>query len=353
MSIWSDYLARSGATIEPGTFTVHFGNPQADAETLARGAVVVPLRHLDIILATGDEAAVFLNNLLSSDVVKLPVDAAQWTSFNTAQGRMLANFLLWRDDNDNGNGYSLALAADLAPALLKKLSFYILRTKVKLALPTPERVLIGLAGATASDTLTRAALPVPAAGMRQAHSDGRRVIRIAADPDLFIIELAATDAPTVFDALCLAGATESSTASWQLATIRAGLPLITAATQEAFVAQMLNFELIGGVSFTKGCYPGQEIVARTQHLGKIKRRLYRLALSTPPAAEVPPGTALYAPEFGGQATGAIVNFAPLPEGGEALAVIQTSCANAGGEIYIGTPDGPRAQVLGLPYEVPQ
>jgi folate-binding protein YgfZ len=348
MSIWPDYLARSGATFEPGTFSVHFGNPQADAETLARGAVVVPLRHLDLIHATGDEAAGFLHNLLSNDVVKLPVDAAQWTSFNTSQGRMLANFLLWRTDN----GYSLALAADIAPALLKKLSFYILRTKVKLAVPTPERVLIGLAGTTASDALTRAALPVPAANMRQASSDGRRVIRIAADPDLFIIELAATDAPTVFDALCLAGATEGSTASWQLANIRAGLPLITAATQEAFVAQMLNFEIIGGVSFTKGCYPGQEIVARTQHLGKIKRRLYRLALSSPPAAGVPSGTPLYAPEFSEQAAGAIVNFAPLAEGGEALAVIQTRCANAGGEIYLGTPDGPLAQVLELPYDVP-
>jgi folate-binding protein YgfZ len=346
MNTWPDYLARSGATLEPGTFTLHFGNPLADAETLARGAIAVPLRHLDLIHATGDEAASFLQNLLSNEVARLPANAVQWTSFNTAQGRMLANFLLWRDDN----GYSLALAADLAPALLKKLSFYILRTKVKLAIPTPERVLIGLAGPTAVSTLTDAALPLPEADMRQASADGRRVIRLAAD--LFLIELAAVDAPDVFDALCLAGATEGSTASWQLASIRAGLPLITADTQEAFVAQMLNFEIIGGVSFKKGCYPGQEIVARTQHLGKIKRRLYRLALTTLPATEVPPGTAIYAPEFGEQAAGAIVNFAPLPEGGEALAVIQISCANAEGEICIGTPDGPRARVLDLPYEVP-
>ncbi|MDR3214546.1 MAG: folate-binding protein [Azoarcus sp.] len=346
MNTWTDYLALCGARFDPDNFAVDFGTPHADADALASGVVVVPLVHLGLIHATGAEAAVFLHNMLSNDVARLPADVAQWTSFNTAQGRMLANFLLWRD----GDGYSLAPAADLAPTLLKKLSLYIMRNKVRLAPPPPERVLLGLAGPAADDCLAQADLPVPEDSMRQNIEDGHRTIRLG--DGLFIIELAAVEAASVFDTLLKAGATESGTASWNLAAIRAGLPLVTAATQEAFVAQMLNFEIIGGVSFTKGCYPGQEIVARTQHIGKSKRRTYRLGLPNPPV-DVGVGTALYSPESGEQPAGTIVTFAPLPWGGEALAVLRTNCVEEGGEIHVGSPEGPRADVLELPYEIPQ
>ncbi|MDR2093738.1 MAG: folate-binding protein [Azoarcus sp.] len=345
MSTWTDYLARSGARFDTDSFGVNFGVLHADAEALANGAVAVPLVHLGLVHATGNEVAGFLHNMFSSDVAGFGADAVQWTSFNTAQGRMLANFLLWRD----GDGYSLAPAADLAPALLNKLSLYILRSHVRLVRPPPEQVLIGLAGPTAGDCLARAGLPVPGSDMRQLVSGVRRVIRLS--DALFIVDLAADEAAPVFDALLSAGAAKSGTASWYLAIIRAGLPLVTAATKEAFVAQMLNFELIGGISFTKGCYPGQEIVARTQHLGKSKRRTYRLGLSAP-SADVGVGAALYAPEFGEQVVGTIVNFAPLPRGGEALAVLQSGCVAMGGKIHVGAADGPFAEVLDLPYKVP-
>ena len=318
---------------------MNFGAPDADIDALTHNAVAVPLLPLGLIRATGEEAGTFLHRLLSSDVAGLAGDAVQWTSFNTAQGRMLANFLLWRDGSD----LCLAASSDLLPALLKKLSLYILRTKVTLSLP--ERALIGLAGPQAGEHLLHAALPVPEADMRQAVSNSRRTIRL--DEHLFILDLSAAEAPDVFDSLCQAGIT----ASWQLAAIRAGLPLVTAATQEAFVAQMLNFEIIGGVSFTKGCYPGQEIIARTQHLGKPKRRMFRIGLLAPaPVAGI--GTALYG-SASAEAVGTIVNFAPLPEGGEALAVIRTETVRAKDEIRVGSPDGPCAQVLGLPYEVPE
>jgi folate-binding protein YgfZ len=322
-----------------------FGVPHANVDALASGAVLVPLVHLGLVHASGDEVAGFLHNMFSNDVAGLAADAVQWTSFNTAQGRMLANFLLWRD----GDGYSLAPAADLAPAFLKRLSLYILRSKVKFVRPPPEQVLIGLAGPAASDCLARAGLAVPESDMRQAVSGSWRTIRLSGE--LFIVDLASTEAAPVFDALLSAGAVESGSASWHLAVIRAGLPLVTAATQEVFVAQMLNFELIDGVSFSKGCYPGQEIVVRTQYLGKSKRRTYRLGFPVPPAgASV--GAALHAPEFGEQPVGVIVNFASLPWGGEALAVLPSACVAAGGKIHVGAPDGPCAEVLDLPYEVP-
>ncbi|MDR1662118.1 MAG: folate-binding protein [Azoarcus sp.] len=345
MSTWTDYLARSGARFDTGSFSMDFGTPHADADALASGVAAVPLVHLGLLHATGDEAGGFLHNMFSNDVAGLAVDAVQWTSFNTARGRMLANFLLWHNDD----GYSLAPSADLAPALLNKLSLYILRSKVRLTRPPPERALIGLAGPAAGDCLRRVGLPAPESDMRQTVSGCWRTIRLGSG--LFIVDLAAAEATPVFGALLSAGATEGGTASWQLAFIRAGLPLVTAATQEAFVAQMLNFELIGGVSFSKGCYPGQEIVARTQYLGKSKRRTYRLGFPAPPVG-IAPGTALYAPELGEQAAGVIVNFAPLPWGGEALAVLQSGCVAAGGKIRAGAPDGPCVEVLDLPYETP-
>ena len=343
---WTNILAHAGAHSDSSPSSLP-GTPYADDNALACNAVAVPLLHLGLIRATGDEAGAFLHRLLSNDVTGLAEDAVQWTSFNTAQGRMLANFLLWRD----GDGLCLATSADLAPALLKKLSLYILRAKVKLSFS--ERALIGLAGPMAGEHLSRAVLPVPEADMRQRVCDGRRTIRI--DEGLFILDVPVLDAPAAFDALLQSGITPSVAASWQLAMVRAGLPLVTTATQEAFVAQMLNFEIIKGVSFTKGCYPGQEIVARMQHLGKPKRRMYRIGLLSP-AEDIPVGTALYGstPESGDeQATGIIVNFAPLPEGGEALAVIRIESTRAGDTFHVGAPDGPCAQVLELPYEVPE
>ena len=171
---WTNILARAGAHSGSSPSPLP-GTPYADDDALACNAIAVPLLHLGLIRATGEEAAAFLHRLLSNDVTGLAEDAVQWTSFNTAQGRMLANFLLWRD----GDGLCLATSADLAPALLKKLSLYILRAKVKLSFS--ERALIGLAGPMAGERLSRAALPVPEADMRQRVCDGQRTIRMIPD----------------------------------------------------------------------------------------------------------------------------------------------------------------------------
>lgn len=345
MNGWIDYLTRTGACFNSGSqlLSVNFGTPHADDNALANHAVAVPLVHLGLIRATGEEASAFLHKLLSNDLAGLVADTAQWTSLNTAQGRMLANFLLWRD----GEALSLAASAELVPGLLKKLSFYILRAKVKLSLPEQERALIGLAGAAAGERLSRAALAMPEADMRLAVRNGWRMIRL--NENLFILDVPADEAPATFETLLQSGFMAGGTASWQLAAIRAGLPRVTAATQEAFVAQMLNFEIIGGVSFTKGCYPGQEVIARAHYLGKPKRRLFRIVLDqSASAAEIPVGAALYGPESGGgQAAGTIINFAPLPAGGEALAVIRTEFAHTNQAVRVGLPDGPFAQVFDL------
>lgn len=334
---WTAFLAPQGARLDDGQ--IDFADqPSPDA------TVLVPLVHLGLIRSSGEDAASFLHNLLSNDLNKLPGERAQLSSFNSPKGRMLASLLIWRDGAD----VVLALSADIHAAMLKKLSMYILRSKAKLSDASAELALFGISGADSAAVLAAAGLPCPAEIMQQVAAGALRVIRVSADS--LVVAVPAAEAPALFDTLRGAGAQPAGSARWTLAMIRAGVPLITAATQEAFVAQMLNFELIGGVSFQKGCYPGQEIVARTQYLGKLKKRMYRAHIdtTTPPVA----GTDLYAADFGEQSAGQLVNVAPAPQGGfEALAVLQTSSHDSG-EVRLGAPDGPVLRFLDLPYALP-
>lgn len=330
---WTEFLAQEGAQIDGPA--VAFPAVEPDPA----GCHAVPLLHLAHIHCHGEEAPGFLQNLLSNDVKHLAQDGAAWNSFNTPKGRMLASMLIHRDLD----GYGILLSADIAPAILKRLSMYVLRSKVKLALS--DVVAIGLCGHDPAAVLDAAGVAVPTEAMRQSVADGVRCVRIQGNNHLLLADPA--HAPALWLRLRDAGARPAGNAQWQLAMIRAGLPLITAATQEEFVPQMLNFELIGGVSFNKGCYPGQEIVARTQYLGKLKKRMYRVHV---PAGHVPQaGEDLYTPEFGDQSAGKVVNAAPAPQGGfEALAVMQIGCAQAG-EARLGGPQGVRVEFLELPY----
>lgn len=338
---WTEFLAEQGAAFENNG--IRFGDPQAEFRSLAAGTVAVPLVHLGVIRSRGDDSAPFLHNLLSNDVKGLAADAAQWTSFNSPKGRMLASILLWREPE----AHLLAMSAEIQPALLKKLSMYVLRSKVKLSDASADTALIGISGGDASKVLAAAGLALPEAPMKQTSAGEVRCMRL--DDNNVIVALPIAEAPRAFSAFLAAGAAKAGTAAWQLAMIRAGIPLITSATQEEFVAQMVNYEVIGGVNFQKGCYPGQEIVARTQYLGKLKKRMYRVHFTADEAPTA--GVDLFTAEFGDQSAGKLVNVVPAPDGGfEALAVMQTS--SAAGDVHVGSPAGPRLSFLQLPYALP-
>lgn len=331
---WTAFLTERGATLNDRGISFPAAGATNDS------AILVPLTHLALIHSAGEDSAPFLHNLFSNDVKKLAADTAQWNSFNSPKGRMLANFLLW----GTPQAHWLAVSSDLREAFQKKLSMYVLRSKVKIGNP-PDVVLLGVAGPRAASLLEALGAQCPGTDMRHAAFDDGTLIRI--DADIFILALPQATARSRFDALLAAGAQASGTAAWQLAMIRAGVPLITSATQEEFIAQMLNYELIGGVSFHKGCYPGQEIVARTQYLGKLKKRMYRVAAA--PGIEVVAGMDIHAPDFGEQSAGKVVNVAPTADGGvEALAVIQSSSAEAG-QLRLGAGEGAALELLPLPY----
>ncbi len=333
---WNAFLARQGL----GADAADFGNLTAELRTAQAGTVLAPLQDLGLIRATGPEAADFLHRLVTSDIEGLAANAAVRSALCTPKGRMLASMLIWRAGED----LLIAVAADIHAALLKKLSMYVLRSKLKLSDAGAEQVLLGLSGPQAEAALQTLGVSVPGL-MQSAQFAGGQVVRIG--EYRYLLAVPTASATETWQKL----ATQAHPAglhAWHWLEIIAGMPHITAATQEAFVPQMVNFELIGGVNFKKGCYPGQEIVARTQYLGKIKRRMYRARIENgAPAA----GADLFAPETAEQSCGQIVNVAPAPQGGhEVLAVIQSGCAEAG-EIHLGAPNGPRLVLQPLPYTV--
>jgi folate-binding protein YgfZ len=339
---WQRFLTDRGATLEGGR-VASFGEPARELATARNGTVLCDLSHLGLIRAGGDEAREFLHRQLSSDVRNLPDGQAQFSSYNTAKGRMLASLLLWAD----GDAFLLQLAAELAEPIRKRLGMFVLRSRVKLEDASERCVRLGISGPAAAAAVEERFAEVPGPTLALTRGDAGTLLRLG--PERFEVLLPPAAAPAAWEALAR-HAVPAGHAAWDWLEIRAGWPRVTPATQEQFVPQMANLELIGGVSFKKGCYPGQEIVARTHYLGKVKRRMFlaHIAAATPPA----PGDELYSPDTGTQASGMIVNAAPSPEGGyEALAVVQVASAEAG-EVHWKSPDGPRLAFRPLPYQVP-
>jgi folate-binding protein YgfZ len=301
-----------------------------------------PLPDIGVLGFDGPDAAAFLQGQLSNDVAALAVGQAQWTSYNSPKGRMLGSLLLWRAGADTLRAW---LAADLAETLRKRLAMFVLRAKVVVTDRTPLGPRYGVAGPGARAAVHAALGDAPAAGQAVEH-DG--VTIVAAADGRLLLQAPQADSAALAARLA-AHATAGVPAQWQLLGIRAGVPLITAATADLFVPQTANWDLVGGVNFKKGCYPGQEIVARMQYLGRLKERLARFRLDGPPPA---PATRLFSDAFGTQPCGTVVNAVSTPDGGaELLAVVQWDALESG-PLHTGTLDGPALAREPLPYALP-
>ncbi len=334
-----DHLRQIGGRFA-GDELVDFGDKAAELAAAQGGTVLVPLTHCGMLQIQGPDATEFLHNPLTGDLRNLAPSMAQHNVLCSAKGRLLASFLLWRD----GEAIKLRLSRDLVGMVQKKLGMYVLRSKVKLSDVSASAVLIGLAGNDAESALEAAVGKIPVEILGVAEFPGGQVIRRSLDR--FEISADAKAAPTVWEALAV-NAKAAGSDTWRSLEIADGVPLITSQLQELFVPQMVNFELLGGVSFQKGCYPGQEIVARTQYLGRLKRRLYRAHVT---ADEAPvEAAALYSSDRSEQACGAVLNVAPASHGGyDLLAVIQIASAETG-DVHLVGPDGPRLEFQALPY----
>lgn len=292
------------------------------------------LRHLGVLSCTGDDARVFLHNQLTNDIDALAAQAARRAGWCSAKGRLLATVLVVPE----AGGFLLTLPREIAPAVAKRLSMFILRAKVKLADASDDWAPFGVWGDGAADRLGALGFPVPGENLQVARSDAGLVVRVAAQRYLVLAPSARQDR--------VAGLAGTDEQAWALLEIRAGRPQIVLATQEQFVPQMVNLDRLGGVDFNKGCYPGQEIVARTQYRGTLKRRMVRAQV----AAAAAPGDALYSEDLPGQPSGLVVNAAALDEGGsEVLAVVQIGSIEGGHPIHLRAADGPMLELQPLSY----
>jgi len=325
ISEWSDFIA---------------SRPPAQP---APACALCDLSHLGLIRARGEEAATFLQGQLTNDTRLISPARAQLSAWCSPKGRMMASFLAFQ----YGDDLYLQVAADRLEAVLKRLRLFVLRTRVELSDASDELVRIGVAGDCAPALLGD---PVPGEAFAVQRRGELAVIRLPGDRPRFEVVGPVAAVRQLWER-AEARATPAAAGYWSLLDIRAGVPTVFDETADAFVPQMTNLQLIDGVSFTKGCYTGQEVVARMQYLGRLKRRMYyaRIAGAQPPA----PGTELYAPgSESGQGTGRIVAAQPSPDGGtEALAVVEIASAE-GGEVRLGGPDGPALQFLPLPYALP-
>ena len=292
--------------------------------------LVVDLSDNALLAITGDDAAAFLQGQLTNDVLALSPGQAQWTGWCSPKGRLLASLLLAR----RADGYLAMLPAELAPAVAKRLSMFVLRSRVKIQDVSAAHARVGVIG------------PGSAAAVRELAGDARLVLPMA--KDLHVVIAPVDDSRL---AALRASARAGRREDWALALIRAGIPTVLAATQEEFVPQMANFDLIGGVSFRKGCYTGQEIVARTQYRGILKKRM---ALAHVEGATPTPGQSVYSPAFGDQSAGTVVNAAAAPEGGHDFLVVAQLESLREGNLRLGAPDGARIAIRSQPAaEAPQ
>lgn len=302
------------------------------------------LESAGLIGVSGVDAVPFLQAQFTSDIAGMKPPQTQYSGYCSPKGRLLATFLVWRDHDE----ILLQLPRALREALQARLSKYVLRARVTLADRTPAYRLFGVAGPQAQNALAACGGPLPHAQHEVAAVPGMRVTKLPVERYLVLAH--AHGADQVHAAL-----TRSARASpehdWSSRDIAAGIALITPGTQDQYVPQMVNLDLIGALSYGKGCYPGQEIVARMHYLGRLKQRMYRVHV---PAEQMPsPGDALYSRDFGpGQSSGAIINAAPAATHGyEALAVVQIGSV-AHGTVHWKSLDGPALGFLPLPYAIP-
>ncbi len=300
-----------------------------------------PLPDLGLIQVTGPDAASFLQTQLTNEVLKQPESQAAWNGYCQPKGRLLASFLVWK----NGETVYLSLARELAAATAKRLGLYVLRAKAKVTDVSAGWRAFGCLEPLKSASFDQPPMRCESLTLAASEPGFNLSLPVALGAERRLIWTPETYAAQLEQEL--ASRSEACAPNvWALSQIHAGIAHIEPATVEKFVPQMVNYELIGGVSFKKGCYPGQEVVARSQYLGKLKRRMF-LGRIANTSTLIRAGVDVTSPGAT-EPVGMVVNAADNGLGGMDL-LFETTLSAAHATLLV---DGQHISLLPLPYELP-
>ena len=324
----------SGAHLTPFAMTTSSTAPLDHFASQLQGITALP--HLGVIQAQGEDAANFLHNQLSNDVLLLPVGQSRLAAFCSAKGRMQASFVVIKTAPDT---VLLVMSIDLLAQTLKRLSMFVLRAKVKMIDATASWQLRGLLGDSAGAVLAKAT------PWQTTSNDGAHAVA------LYPAVLGDTQVPRALwlgaPSQTLPAGAALSTEVWAWAEVMSGVTLVSQPVFEAFVPQMLNYESVGGVNFKKGCYPGQEVVARSQFRGTLKRRT---ALAHSPAA-LAAGQDVFTPTDPEQPCATVVLSAARPDGRGFDALVSGTLESQQTGWRVGSVQCEALELLPLPYEL--
>lgn len=341
---WQTFLQQNGASLEDGVVS-RFDDVGIEFQDIEQSTILVDLSHRGLLKASGEDAEDFLQGQFCNDVRAVDISHSQLSAYCTPKGRILTSFRLFQSDD----AYFMNMQRDVIDATLKRLRMFVLRSKVTLDDVSNEFVQLGISGPQASRLLEAALGSVPNA-INAVVCKGHIVcVRIPGQTSRFEVYGPEAEMRPLWQALsAVAGLVASH--YWTWLGIRAGIPVITAPVVEAFVPQMINLHWIDGLSFKKGCYPGQEIVARTHYLGKLKRRMYLAHINTPTCPAAGDDVHRLA-EPQGQGAGKILMSHSSPQGGCDVLVVMQIDAVAADDIIANRDIQVKLQFSELPYSV--
>ena len=336
---WQQFLEGAGATIEREC-VVNFGNPVRENRVGTTGGILADLSHYGLLSVIGADARKFLQAQTINDVSELDGNRAQISGYCSPNGRLIATFLLFQHEE----ALLLRLPRPMTEAVKKRLAMYVLNARVELADASDKLTTIGYSAPDGDAVLESAIGEIPRETGDVVHQEGITIIRIVGPNPRFVLAGGIGPIKSLWTTLNVTAAPVGAFV-WDRLNILAGVPIVSLATTDQFLPQMLNLDRIGGVSFRKGCYPGQEVIARVQHRGQVKRRMYLAYVGTD---RIPvPGDPIYTGKD--KVTGTVLMAQPAPAGGTDMLIVIPTDFFETTTLHLDNNNGPVIEYRQLPY----
>ena len=305
MTPWHDFLSTQGAIFKDGVLQ-SFGDVKTELAA-SHGDILTSLSYLGLLEVSGEDAVTFLQGQVTNDVKKLTGNNSQYAGYCNPKGRLLALFLAFA----HADHLHLQMPLSLLEPIMKRLKMYVMRSKVVISDKSADIVCFGIAGPHAEQLLTSLFNQVPTAPEQLITLADATLLKLRGEIPRYQVFTHTENAERIWQALAN-DCTKVGKSVWDYLEIQAGIPEIVPATQEAFVPQMINLDALDGINFKKGCYTGQEIVARTHYLGKVKRRTQLAHINRD---NMPQAGDVIQIQGHDEAIGQVVRAAATPEGG--------------------------------------